>query len=170
MQSGRQYTLTIIQQPRIGYAFCSNVQDRLPLEPALMLQVGLYDEHGNECQSRPTDLTFLVAHVSLWSTDGAEDGNDTLSHCSIDKSHLLLGNTVSSVESSVSNDQNHFLFDDLSIKEPGEYRLAIALFDIKRNILFGEQDTQCTSTVFTDRFEVVPKTQEGRRYVTHLPH
>ncbi|KAK9687934.1 hypothetical protein K7432_014585 [Basidiobolus ranarum] len=168
-QSERRHVLTIIQQPTKGRAFYEDIKDRIPLDPPLILQAGLFDEHGNESVCEPEDLAFLVAHVSLWSEDGAE-ARDVLVSCQDpqDVSRMLLGNTVSSVMSSSSKAQNYFIFEDLSIKEPGEYRLAVSLTDIRRNILFGESDTTTIATILTEAFQVQTKVDYENSIDSHV--
>jgi hypothetical protein len=86
--------------------------------------------------TRQAELPFLVAHLSLYSSDGISLDMGS----SIGRDHtppILYGNLVSSVDQLEDLQGNlglFFLFPDVSIRWRGEYQLGISLLRIYRHV------------------------------------
>lgn len=86
--------------------------------------------------TRQAELPFLVAHLSLYSSDGTSLDMGS----SIGRGHtppILYGNLVSSVDQLEDLQGNlglFFLFPDVSIRWRGQYQLGISLLRIHRHV------------------------------------
>jgi hypothetical protein len=109
--------MIIRQQPNyarmIGFG-----KERRPLDPAPIIQANIQFPH------------FAIVHVSLVNENG--EPRDFIN----DKGNLtgiLMGHLVSTSQllTDINGEKSHFfIFNDLSIRIPGKYRLKFNLFDM----------------------------------------
>ncbi|KAF8739995.1 hypothetical protein AX14_009118 [Amanita brunnescens Koide BX004] len=131
----RTYQLDVVQHPIRTAAFGTANLSRLPLTPPIIVQLTIRDSSGNSIVPQ-AELPFLVAHLSLYSSDGISLDMGS----SIGRDHtppILYGNLVSSVDQLEDLQGNlglFFLFPDVSIRWRGEYQLGISLLRIYRHV------------------------------------
>lgn len=129
----RTYHLEVVQQPIITAAFETANLSRLALTPPVIVQLTVRDTSGNSVVPE-LELPFLVAHLSLFSSDGTPLDMGS----SIGRDHTpptLYGNIISSVEQLEDLQGNlglFFLFPDVSIRWRGQYQLGINLLRLYR--------------------------------------
>ncbi|KAJ3268708.1 hypothetical protein HK104_005292, partial [Borealophlyctis nickersoniae] len=110
----------------------------LEIKPPVV-ELVTYEEDGTESKSTD-DLPFLVCHVSLWDTTGTKERGMVENVYSsggsnpVDASvHALVGSLATVAQPLKDADgvrRLMFLFPDLSIRLPGEYRLMFQLVDV----------------------------------------
>lgn len=91
----------------------------------------------NNVLSRESELPFLVAHLSLFTGDGATalDAGSYIGQGTSQHPPPLYGNLVSTVEQLEDLQGNmglFFLFPDVSIRSRGRYQLGVTLTKINR--------------------------------------
>ncbi|KAM6496862.1 Velvet factor domain containing protein, partial [Amanita muscaria] len=132
----RTYHLEVVQQPIITAAFETANLSRLALTPPVIVQLTVRDTSGNSVVPE-LELPFLVAHLSLFSSDGTPLDMGS----SIGRDHTpptLYGNIISSVEQLEDLQGNlglFFLFPDVSIRWRGQYQLGIKLLRLYRSVV-----------------------------------
>ncbi|KAJ7862751.1 velvet factor-domain-containing protein [Mycena olivaceomarginata] len=116
----RSYHLNIIQQPQKTAEFANASLSRLPLTPPMVVQLKVTDLNGNSIVPEE-ELTFLVAHLSLFTEDGI---------ASLDMGCIsthLYGSLVVSVDQLEDLNGNmglFFIFPDVSIRWKLTFRKA----------------------------------------------
>ncbi|TBU44007.1 velvet factor-domain-containing protein [Dichomitus squalens] len=131
----RSYRLEIVQHPHRTAEFGASALTRLPLAPPLIAQLIMRDSAGRTVTDE-MDLPFLVAQVSLMSSDGSASMDYGTSHDGRPaRDRLLYGNLVSSPHI-LRNLQGrrgvYFMFPDVSVRQRGHFLLKVTLIRLPR--------------------------------------
>lgn len=142
------FRLQIRQEPVHARMCGLGEKDRRPIDPPPIIQCVQVDSDGTSMIDPPRDPTFSV-HATLWSEDGSQERNTILTYpgkrarskpdesTSLEQtgkvSRVLMGSLVTSPI--VLNDENGIpgcfhVFQDLSIRTEGIYRLKFTLFSL----------------------------------------
>ncbi|OSX64210.1 hypothetical protein POSPLADRAFT_1137985, partial [Postia placenta MAD-698-R-SB12] len=128
----RSYRLEIVQHPAKTAEFRDSTLTRLPLAPPLIARL-LIPDQSEVAAVDDADLPFLVAQLSLLSSDGSASAD--ISQTSGGPQRLLYGNLVASPQV-LHNLQGkkgvYFIFPDVSIRWQGQYQLSVALLRLPR--------------------------------------
>ncbi|OBZ73496.1 hypothetical protein A0H81_05824, partial [Grifola frondosa] len=133
--SSRSYKLEIVQHPARAAEFGTSALSRLPLAPPLVAQLLVRDCAGRNVIDE-TELPFLVAHLSLFTGDGATPVDvvrEGSSHAQPQR--LLYGGLVSSphILRSLQGKQGvYFMFPDVGIRWRGHFQLRVTLMKLPR--------------------------------------
>jgi len=161
----RSYHLEIEQQPVGTAEFGTMYLSRVPITPPIVARLIVRDLSGNSIVPyvitsltyilidelrrgalfRESELPFLVAHLSLYSDDGAMslDTGSFIGRGLSDYPPMLYGHLVSTVEQFEDLQGNmglFFLFPDVSVRNCGRYQLGVSLIRITR----FESDSEST--------------------------
>ncbi|KAF8141657.1 velvet factor-domain-containing protein [Boletus edulis] len=136
----RSYHLDVVQHPQRTAEFGSASLSRLPLGPAIIVQLIVRDRFGNLIIPE-MELPFLLAHLSLFSDDGMRPLDmGTAPNGETPPRRLLYGNLVASPQT-LRNLEGRlglfFLFSDVSIRWRGRFQLGISLLRISQTDASG---------------------------------
>ncbi|KAI0924756.1 hypothetical protein AcW1_006779 [Taiwanofungus camphoratus] len=159
----RSYRLEIVQHPVKSAEFGNSTLTRLPLAPPLVAQlVPDQSEHG---AVEETELPFLIAHLSLLTSDGSASldiASATGGQASPQR--LLYGNLVSSphmLRNLQGREGVYFLFPDVSVRWRGRFQLNVTLIKLPRFDSPGIANMHCGGIVLTQArslpFDVTPR-------------
>lgn len=152
--SGRAYRITPIQQPERSSSFRGAYLSRIPLSPALIVQLDCWDADGKviipsvpdltrrgihrtdtDTLRRHDELPFLVCHLTLLTPDG-EDAMMVIAPESTARRRtvaMLYGTLVASpveMEDLTGATGTYFCFPDVSIRYNGRWKLRASLLRI----------------------------------------
>ncbi|KAK9718986.1 hypothetical protein K7432_005123 [Basidiobolus ranarum] len=165
-----QYLLEVVQQPT--QAHMSGFGDkRRSLDPPPIVKVSGFDEEGKVIKNL-VDISFLLAHVDLWSEDSLENRDLVVHPSSIPSATTLPRTTVvalnapryarnllGSLTSSAYNLLNtvgepgvYFVFPDLSIRTEGRFTLRFSFFNLNQSSFSGPSLIE--AQVFSKPFNV----------------
>ncbi|GAA5909361.1 hypothetical protein JCM5296_007016 [Sporobolomyces johnsonii] len=136
--NGKCFELVVLQQPEIGAEAGIGMVTlgRLPIVPAPVVQVILQDQAGDQSD---VELPYLFCSCSLREEDGAapveiahppESDDETGEEFS-----ALIGNLVRNphrVQDLDGNPASVFVFEDVSVRTKGKYRLEFRLGEARR--------------------------------------
>ncbi|KAM5534218.1 hypothetical protein V8D89_012125, partial [Ganoderma adspersum] len=121
----------LINHPCISAEFKASPLTHLPLAPPLVVQLESLDSQGkNGINELDPGLSFLVAHLSLMSSDGESHIDDAANNSGTIREQLLYGNLVSSVhvlQNLEGKNGVYFLFPDVSVRSSGRFLLKVKL-------------------------------------------
>jgi len=161
----REYELDVVQTPERTAEFGSAGLSRLPLSPPLVVRLTILDRHKKPINA-DTELSFLVANLSLYSADGARP-LDECTHTQTNRRHRMLYGTLVSSTHQLYDESNRqgtfFVFPDVSVRLQGRYQLRVTLMRVAH---FGESSTvpvgefgKALVHTRTEPFDVVPLAQ-----------
>jgi hypothetical protein len=152
--------LTIRQEPREALLTVKGKEKfRKPIDPPPIVQL-LVNENADP-QHQYLQNPYLFVAVSLYQSDGSAPFEGT-------PNHSLSGVLVSSLhrlKDNTNKDAGFFVFGDISVKEPGPFRLHFTLYEYKPNQSEYMTLTEITSDVFN---VVLPKDFRGLEESSYL--
>ncbi|GAA5820640.1 hypothetical protein JCM3770_003563 [Rhodotorula araucariae] len=155
-ESDRTFELVVLQQPRIGAeaGLGKNTLGRLPIVPAPVVEVIVNDRSGERTD---VELPYLFCSCSLRQEDGispvevappAGQGDDGVA----EEFSALIGQLVRNprrVEDLDGAQRSVFVFEDVSVRTKGSYRLEFRLGEARR------PKSPKLAAVFSETFDVV---------------
>uniref|UniRef100_A0A8H8CIF6 Velvet domain-containing protein n=1 Tax=Psilocybe cubensis TaxID=181762 RepID=A0A8H8CIF6_PSICU len=137
----RSYELEIVQHPLRTAEFGAAYLSRVPLTPPIIARLTVRDSSRNSVIP-VAELPFLVAHLSLYSGDGATalDMGSFIGRGVLQNPPTLYGHLVSTVEQLEDLQGNtglFFLFPDVSIRLRGRYQIQVTLSRLSNSGLPG---------------------------------
>ncbi|TFL01889.1 velvet factor-domain-containing protein [Pterulicium gracile] len=130
------YHLEVVQQPLKTAEFRNAFLSRLPLTPPVVVRLTLRDTMGNICPVPELEVPFLVAHASLYSSDGLmplDVPAQASGRASLTSPRLLYGELVATAELLEDLQGNvgcFFIFSDISVRWRGQFQLGISLMNL----------------------------------------
>lgn len=165
-----RYHLEVVQQPLKTAEFRNAFLSRLPLTPPVVVRLTLRDTMGNICPVPELEVPFLVAHASLYSSDGLmplDVPAQASGRASLTSPRLLYGELVATAELLEDLQGNvgcFFIFSDISVRWRGQFQLGISLVSVNRG--FGNGSTIAHTR--TGTFEVVRQAEYTAAALTRL--
>lgn len=141
------YSLRTAQEPLQAKVYLQRDKDRKPIEPPPVIEILLDD---NDPHKNFLSSPYYFMCVTLHETSKAEAFNHS-------RNTDLAGTLVSSlhrVKDTENNDVGYFVFQDLSVRKEGDFRLKFSLFELQRSD-DGMAASYIKST-FSKSFKVYP--------------
>ncbi|KAM0786434.1 hypothetical protein ACM66B_001898 [Microbotryomycetes sp. NB124-2] len=158
MQQQNTFELEMVQQPEVGAEAGTDTISvgRLPVVPAPVVRLRVRNSNGDEIDDGETPYMFCSCSLKTeQSRSGSRDLVATDNEAQSEFS-ALIGNTVRTSHQVTDLDGaavSYFVFDDVSVRTTGTYRLEFTLAEAKR-----PKSPKLAATL-SEPFEVVPRQQ-----------
>lgn len=159
----KSYRLSVLQEPKTGAAFGPYYLSRVPLAPALIVRLDVFDMTNRQLQA-DDEIPFFVCTIQLLDENAypVPDPPDDPTNASTQPSaqRLLYGSLVSSPYSLVDlggQRGNFFVFPDVSVRIEGKFRLGISLSRLRDHemSLISSGYVTPVAQAYTDVFTVI---------------